>query len=308
MAVWLRGIGIVVTLTAIGGAVVSLMPLLYLWDPSLTSALKTGGDSGPYASRFRASLLIVQTMLSVVLIASAGLFTRSLTAVEKLGFGYHAPNVLLAQVPFISNREFTPEMGARLTQVAQHVASLPGVRRVGTAWMPPIGAVGFAPLTFLDRDSVPKSLSSRNTSVSAVSPWYLTMMGVPTLRGREFTADDREGSLPVVVVNASMAAAYWPGENPVGKCFVVLQRNSPCRTVVGVVADVRLFKLFEQPWLGVYLVQGQAQPSWFTPIVIAVDVGPRDLRGAALQLRQILGGEAIGPLPGQTEVTTLFHG
>ncbi|HEY7395762.1 MAG TPA: ABC transporter permease [Gemmatimonadaceae bacterium] len=291
MAVWLRGIGVVVTLMAIGGAVVSLMPLLYLWDPSLTSALKTGGDSGPYASRFRATLLIVQTTLSVVLLAGAGLFTRSLTAVEKLGFGYHAPNLLLAQTPIGS---FTAETGDRVTQVAQHVASLPGVRRVGTASTSPIRATAYSQLSFPDRDSVPKSLTSRNTSVTAISSGYLATVGVPILRGRDVTADDRDGSLPVVLVNASMAAAYWPGENPLGKCFVVGRPDSPCRTVVGVVADVRLFKIFEQPWLGVYLPQAQTQGSFLPPAVIAVDVGSSDLRVTGLRLRQILDGEAGG--------------
>jgi ABC-type antimicrobial peptide transport system permease subunit len=91
-----------------------------------------------------------------------------------------------------------------------------------------------------------------------------------------------------------MAAEYWPGENPLGKCFVVGRPDSPCRTVVGVVADVRLFKIFEQPWLGVYLPQAQTQGSFLPPAVIAVDVGSSDLRVTGLRLRQILDGEAGG--------------
>jgi len=300
MAIWLRGIGIVVALTALGGAVVSLMPLAYLWDPSLTSALKTGGDASPHASRFRASLLIVQTTLSVVLLAGAGLFTRSLTAVEELGFGYHAPNVLLAQIPFDPPRTFTQEMGARVAQVAQRVAALPGVKRVAITSAPPINFVIWAQLSFSDRDSVPTSLRAR-TSASAISPGYLTTMGVPILRGRDFTAEDRRGSLPVVLVNASMAAAYWPGESPLGECFVIGPRNSPCHTVVGVVADVRLFKIFEQPWSSFYVPYEQTSPSLLSPHVIAVDVGSSDLRAAALRLRQVLDGEAGGGLKWQVK-------
>jgi predicted permease len=276
------------------------MPLAYLWDPSLTSALKTGGDASPHASRFRASLLIVQTTLSVVLLAGAGLFTRSLTAVEKLGFGYHAPNVLLAQISVDLTKTFTSEMGARVTQVAQRIASLPGVTRVAMASSPPIRFVMWAPLSFSDRDPVPESLKSR-TVASAVSPGYLRTMGVPILRGRDFTAEDRRGSLPVVLVNASMAAEYWPGENPLGKCFVVGSRNSPCHTVVGVVADVRLFKIFEQPWLSIYVPHEQIPASWLSPHVIAVDVGSSDLRTAALRLRQTLDGDAGGGLRWQVK-------
>jgi predicted permease len=89
---------------------------------------------------------------------------------------------------------------------------------------------------------------------------YFATMGISLLQGRAFTESDRKGTAPVMIVNATMARAFWPGEDAIGKC-VMLGGDSvpPCAEVVGVVEDARRMQLREEPMLQYYVPVEQSR-------------------------------------------------
>jgi predicted permease len=292
-AMMIRGLAVVAALMCVGGFAVGLMPALYFRDPNLANALKGGGDATPHASRFRGSLLVVQTMLSIVLLAGTGMFVRSLIAVENLGFGYRASRVVLASLPHAIRDQDRADRAHLVDAAAARIAAVPSVKRVATTSAPPVNGVAYT-FIFAPGKTAPEGRGDMHV-VASISPTFLSVMGVPLVRGRGVTAADRADTEPVILVNAATAARYWPGEDAVGKCLTIERRTSPCRRVVGVVADVRVFELFEKPVTRVYLPSSQFAPAMVTPH-IAIDVGGADLDDEAARIRGLLDGDAGGGL------------
>src|SRR5262249_25663816 len=83
--------------------------------------------------------------------------------------------------------------------------------------------------------------SGEPLSSDAVSPGLFQTIGVPLVKGRDFSDQDSRGGLPVVIVNETLARRYWPGEEPVGKRIklAAAQSREPWLTIVGVVGDMR---------------------------------------------------------------------
>jgi len=92
--------------------------------------------------------------------------------------------------------------------------------------------------------------------ISEVGPEYFKTVGTRLLRGRNFTAADHEGTPPVVIVNETMARTFWPNEDPLTKCIIV-DENTACAPIVGVVVDARQWKLREKPAMQFYVPYGQ---------------------------------------------------
>ncbi|HTE45921.1 MAG TPA: FtsX-like permease family protein, partial [Gemmatimonadaceae bacterium] len=300
-----RGAGVVLVLMCMGGLAIGLLPALYLRDPDLADGLRSNIDSAPRASRFRAVLLVAQTALSVVLLAGAGLFVRSLAAVEQVGFGYRAENVLLASVAYDAKwSPLTRDESARVNETAQRIRALPGIANVALAWPMPLKGVGTSRLRLPGRDSVP-TIPGVQTWMSVVSPGFFNVMGVRVVRGREFTDDDRRGGTPVALVSAAMASLYWPGEEPIGKCILVGYRSPVCRIVVGVVADVHAFKIFETQSLHYYVPYAQESRELAMPRTLVVGIDSTAGPAVSTRLRRALGGDVGGGL--RWEVTTLAN-
>ncbi|HVT40307.1 MAG TPA: ABC transporter permease, partial [Gemmatimonadaceae bacterium] len=236
-AVGMRVAAFTAAIALLAGVAAGLVPALRASRPDLTSALKAGAREGTFRrSRLQTGLMVVQGALSVVLLAGAGLFVESLRHVEGVDIGYDADRLVLANVRYAGDRfgiGRDQEFKARLPEIADRIARLPGVERVGVADLPLMGGVGILKIFLPDRDSVPKLLGLPPLA-STVSPQYLGAVGMRIVAGRGLTESDVVGSEPVIVVSASMAKAVWPGENALGKCVIVSKRTEPCRIVVGV--------------------------------------------------------------------------
>jgi putative ABC transport system permease protein len=112
-----------------------------------------------------------------------------------------------------------------------------------------------------------------STDIARVSPDYFAAMGVPLLRGRVFTDQDREGSLPVCIVDESMASAYWPGEDPIGRRIRLggphPENDSPWMEVVGVVAHVKNYGVDQDSRVETYVPVLQNPLGWLSLVVRA---------------------------------------
>jgi putative ABC transport system permease protein len=254
-------------LALLTGTLFGLAPALQFSRPDLSHALKDGaavsGAGFGFRTRRRTQNLLVigEVALSLALLIGAGLLIRSIWRLHQEKLGFQPGKLLVMQLQFPSFKYRDRAMVTSfVTQLNERLAALPGVESVGAADTLPLlkkGGVGsiviegktdyvYSPIAPLKRGQPKPSYAHikplPNAFFSEISPNYIRAMGIPLLQGREFDAHDNRQSLPVVIVNESLAHKHWPGENPVGKSLKLYYENS-WRTVVGVVGDVKRYAL-----------------------------------------------------------------
>ncbi|HEX5421136.1 MAG TPA: FtsX-like permease family protein, partial [Gammaproteobacteria bacterium] len=230
------------------------------------------------SARMRNALVVAEITLTAVLLVGAGLLLHSYIAVLNVNPGFQPQHLLLAETDlspskyadFTARREF-------YERVLERVKALPGVAGAGYANYPPLVFNGGRALVTIEGQPAlpPQDLLRRNmASDRAVSAQYFSALGVPLLRGRYFDERDGPKSAPAVLINQTMAKRHWPGENPVGKRFKVGVSNSdsPWRTVVGVVGNVRQMSLDApvEPAFYLSLAQTSASGPFFWPQYLLV--------------------------------------
>ena len=205
------------------------------------------GSVGATTGRGLDVFVTVETAAAVTLAIAAALLARSLASQLAVDVGLSSDRRVVAEVAPSAARH--PDDTARLgfyTALEQRLRALPFVRTVGLSTVfEPFGAgFGFSVFTIEGRPN-PATEGGEWPSAdlrTAVSPDYLTALGVPIIEGRAFTEADSSGARRVVLVSRRLAETWWRGESAVGQRiqFPGSQRDAdPWRTVVGVVADVR---------------------------------------------------------------------
>jgi putative ABC transport system permease protein len=261
-----RLIGFVAAVALASGALAALVPAALQSRPDLARWLQAGSHRiAAGRSRLRVSLQVAQAALSVVLLVGALLFVRSLGRAQAIDVGIEPRGLLVAsleQFGMQQDREteeaerFAAELVDRLSTLAgvESVASSVGSGPFGGAWSVGLRAPGV--------EERPR-FRSGGPYVHGVTPGYLRTVGTSLLRGRGIEPGDRLGAPRVVVVNETMAAAYWPGEDPIGKCLLVGYEEEdpepPCSAVVGVVEDARRFSIEEVESALYYVPRAQQQ-------------------------------------------------
>jgi predicted permease len=218
-------------------------------DPNL--ALKEGGRSvATGSSRTRRTLVVVEVVLAVMLLAGAGLLIRSFIRLQSVNPGFNLEGVLLARISLLQSTSRTStEEAAFFQQLIERIEGLPGVQAVGaiqdlfTTRRPDemINVEGHSP-TPAGRDAIPL-LRER------VSPGFLQTLEVPLIRGRYFSKQESRSSR-VVIINETFARHFFAGEEPIGKR---LQSGGHWYVIVGVVGDMRRKGLENQPVSEVFL-------------------------------------------------------
>ncbi|HEX7123058.1 MAG TPA: FtsX-like permease family protein, partial [Gemmatimonadaceae bacterium] len=124
----------------------------------------------------------------------------------------------------------------------------------------------------------------------AIPPDFFETTGMRLLAGRGFLPSDGPGGPYVSIVNRSLANALWPGEDPLGRCFIYGEKTNPCVTVVGVVDDLRPWRVTDEPTplYFVPLTQRVGSPNPWTPGVLVVRAAPGRQEDVATLLRQEL--------------------
>jgi predicted permease len=201
------------------GLLFGLFPALYNTKPDLISALKgqAGQPSGAKAAkRFRATLATVQIALSLALLISAGLFTRSLLNVSRVDLGVAIDNVVTFHVSPELNG-YRPEASRQfLERLEDELAALPGVTGVTDSVVP---LLANANSTNNMRVQGYEAGPDTNTIAryNAVGPGYFQTLGIPMIAGRDFTRADALGSQKVAIVNEAFARKFNLGRDAVGK-------------------------------------------------------------------------------------------
>jgi putative ABC transport system permease protein len=279
-------------------------------DLSLVHAVRS---STPRRARARSVLIGVEAALSLALLAGAGLLARSFYALQFTNPGFDPTVVLTTRISVPQARYPAGPVLARFFDLAvERVKELPGVEEASVVdWLP---ASGFgASISFRRTDATGSARSETLAELRVVGLDYFRTIGIPVTAGRSFDRRDVEGAPPVIIINESLARAYFGSENPVGQ-RLTLDRGSPLTAeVVGVVGDVREIALRVPPGPGIYapktqapwirhetrdlVIRTAADPATLAPAISAVlrDLEPDVPRAPVLRMDDVVRGALTRP-------------
>jgi putative ABC transport system permease protein len=247
-----------------------------------------GSTSGPGQHRLRGVLVASEIALAVLLLVGSGLLLRSFSRLQDVPPGFQADHLLVADIPLSQTAYAKPEQRYQFfDRLVERAKALPGVRSAGAASFLPVSGGGSV-IHFNITGHPPKTPHDYVAAgYRTVTPNYLETLGVPLLRGRLLTPADNDKAPAVVVINASMAAKYFPNENPLGKRLqlgATPENDVPTMEIVGVIGDVRP-GLGVDPQTEMYLPYRQADlilPVFQLSVVLRTAADPQ-LQTAALR-------------------------
>ena len=267
------------------GVLFGLAPATQASNFNLNDTLKEGGrdsGAGSRGHRIRALLVIGEVAISFILLIGAGLLINSFLHLRNLNPGFRTDHLLAMKVPLPEPKYPDKERrSAFFAELLRRVRNLPGVQSAAVA--------SNLPLTY-NGDSMPIGIEGRtdpppdqrpDVILRVISPGYFSTMGIPILKGRDFTEQDKADSPYVVVISEKTARHFWPGEDPIGKQLKPgsATTDTPWREVIGVVKDVRQNDFVEQPKMQMYFSPEQINNFIFAPnaLVVRTSVAPLSL-------------------------------
>src|SRR5882762_1445797 len=206
------------------GIAFGLSPALQASKADVNSALKEEGSAVGQrisSSRLRGLLIAGQMAACLLLLITSALLLRGSQRALKIEPGYEARHVVSLERYDPANLHYSQ---ARLLQlnrdIIQGIVSLPGVQSVTQASRGPVGGIRWVPVA-----PEGTALSGPDTSgseppaagYSYVTPNYFETLGIPIVRGRNFTSREAEGQSPVVIISEATARRFWPSEDAIGK-------------------------------------------------------------------------------------------
>jgi macrolide transport system ATP-binding/permease protein len=202
------------------------------------------------------TLVVLQVALSVVLLAGAFLMTRSLNNLEHQNFGFSSTNRYVLGFDPKSVGYTLDRLPALYRQIEDRFSALPGMANVSMVRYIPLGGNNWGSCVIPQGHGAPGPGDNCFSSWDRVSAHFLDSIGVPIVRGRNFTAQDTATSQRVVIVNQAFAKQFFPGQDPIGKHFGIGKpRYSGAFEIVGVFAD---FKMTHP--------RGKVEPLFFRPV------------------------------------------
>jgi predicted permease len=228
---------------AIGtGLLFGLFPALHSTRPDLISALKgqSGQPSGARsAARFRTSLATAQIALSMALLVSAGLFTRSLFNVSRVDLGVKADNVIMFSISPALNGYKSEQSRQLFERVEDEVGALPGVTGVSSSSVPLLSGSNWNNDVAVEGFAAGPDTDSRS-SFNETGPGYFATLGIPVIAGRDFVRGDGAAAPKVAIVNEAFAKKFNLGHDVIGKRMSNQGPNTPLTMeIVGLVKNAK---------------------------------------------------------------------
>lgn len=258
---------------AITGGMTLLASLLFGLVPALRLSSVTAGDAmkqlsgstvaGRRRARPLASVLIgLEVAIATFALIITVLYARATSNYFALPFGFESGNVVTFRLDVPDYKYAEPLAAARvLTRVHERLQQLPSIHAAGASTRFPfsLAALPTEALTIEDRPDIPSEQNPWASTV-VVTPGYFESLRIPLVQGRAFDTRDVVTSQPVAVISRSMARAYWPENEALGRRvrFANGSEATTWLTVVGVVEDVRPFDPTSPPVRQVYLPFAQA--------------------------------------------------
>jgi predicted permease len=220
------------------GIIVGLVPVWQFTTPDLVTGLKNAATTGARTKFTRASLVALQTALSLTLVVTTALVVQSLIRLNRVPLGFDPSGLVTASID--PQQVLTDQAAGTMTatMLAERLASTPdgAVGSVATATSVPFGAMTVRTIRVIGSSYVPDP-SEPGARWAGVSDNYFTVMRTRVVWGRGFSPNDTAGSEPVTVINETMARAYFNGQIPSGGC--IMPSGQACMRIVGIVEDIR---------------------------------------------------------------------
>ena len=277
----LQGVGLNLTVLAwtlgvsvLTGIVFGLAPALHVSRLNLNDSLKEGGksESGQAGGsrRLRSALVVSEIALAVVLLASAGLLIRSFIRLQQVDRGFETDNLLtmVVRVPDARYREDIQFVNF-FSEVLERTRHLPTVRSAGMVnYLPLYGGLGSATGFKIEGRPEPPPGQGPSTDVRVADAGYFQTMGIPLLRGRNFSDSEQREPKHVILINEALARKHFAGEDPIGQRLDVAMFDKPQPAeIIGVVGNVRYDSLIDESPPAVYFPHPDLTYAFMTLVV-----------------------------------------
>ena len=270
-------LGFTLALAVLTGIVFGIAPAFNAPESILHDALKDA-SRGSTGSRtwVRNALVVSEIAFACVLLVGAGLLLRSFIRVLDVDLGFRPAGAITMRVDPEKSYDTREKRNAYFDEVLRRVRAIPGVESAGITDALPLGRNR----TWGARAKGVTYERGRFPSVfpRIVSDGYFAAMGIALKAGRDIASSDGPNSLPVIVINETMARNLFPGQDPIGK--VLLNGCAPERTVVGVVADVKHLALESASGNEMYIPLRQCGDQPSSDLVVRSSMGTAALVSA----------------------------
>jgi predicted permease len=267
-----------------------LSPALRATRADVNTVLHQGGraDAGGKARhKVRGDLMAAQVAGSLTLLIVAGLFVRSLSAVERMDIGFDPNQLLNVRLdPSINNFSET-QTKEFYRSLETKIRAIPGVQSASQASAVPVAYTLGKESVYIEARPVPPGQKAPDVMFNSVDAPYFDTLRIRVLLGRAFTDADSETSPHVAIVNETMAKHFWQGEDPIGKRFSLTSDAGPFVEIVGVARDGKYRVLAEDP-----------QPYFYVPL------SQNFTAQRTLQVRSSIPLESLAPIV-QREIQAL---
>lgn len=271
-----------IAIMAVATLLCGATPIRHASILDLVETLNDGSQTvaGGRSYRTRSSLLVIQIGLAVVLLVAASLVVQSFYALQTLDLGFARDAVLRLKV---EPRSTAQPVNAWIADLLPRINAMPEVQAAGAVYLTPLelGSIGRGTWALAEGQPETPETANSNPMVNyqSATPGYFTAMRIPLVRGRMFTDEDRANAPRVVLISESTAAAFFPGQDPIGKRFKAASFNDndrniegAWRTVIGVVGNVRYRGLHEVQ-LDIYDPPAQTTVGTTTSLVVRLKPG-----------------------------------
>jgi predicted permease len=267
-------LGFALVVAVATGLIFGLAPALQVPRFVLSDTLKDstrGSSQGRGSSWIRSALVVSEIALACVLLAGAGLLIRSFLRVLEVDLGFRPDRAAAVRVDPNSGYKTQEQRNAYFSEVLHRALDVPGIEAAGLSDALPLGrnrswgiaakGVVYTPQTY--PDGFPR----------IVSDGYFRAMGVKLVEGRDISERDTKGTLPVIVINETLARNLWSGQDPLGR----IVNSDVERTVVGVVSDVRHIALEKASGNEFYIPIRQIQDYGSVDLVVRTSLPTAEL-------------------------------
>jgi putative ABC transport system permease protein len=241
-----------------------LIPALSSQSADLMSPLRSGGHgiTGTSAHRGRRTLVVAQVALAITVVAAAGLLVRSVLRLQSIDLGMPADRLVLLDL-YLPPAKFAErrQHAQFLDQAIAQLEALPAIMAATPVNILPFSDRGWdVPRMTAEGQDADQAAANPSLNLESIHPNYFETFHIPILRGRAFSAGDREDSPEVAIVSEDVAARLWPQEDPIGKRLKMggVVSSDAWRSVVGIAARTR-YRTLTTPRPTLYLPATQLQ-------------------------------------------------
>jgi putative ABC transport system permease protein len=238
-----RTIAYAMVVAALTGVVFGMAPALQAGRLNMLDSLRDGsrgtGTSGRRA-RLRHALVVAEVALAIVLLVGASLFVRSFLKMQGASPSFATAPLLTMRI-FMTGEQYAEPAGRaqRVEDIMRRVEALPGVEAAFASNFIPLDSGGGGGLAIIEGRSVEPG-EEPFVSVIGVTPHLVKTLGLPMLRGRDFTDAEGASRAPVAVIDETMARRFWSGQDAVGRRFrLTAGEMTDWFTVIGVIRELR---------------------------------------------------------------------